>query len=140
MSVDRKSHLAAGASRDSVRLMSTDTYDAGNLIIIDLKHVPYGCGVWPAFWTFKYVRTVVVRTRCLGADSQLSRSWPWPSYGEIDVYEGINDRSFNQMTLREHGGLSSRSTARLADRLREICRHGGELHSQRCADRQHAVG
>ncbi|BGP55769.1 hypothetical protein JCM8202v2_003376 [Rhodotorula sphaerocarpa] len=78
MSVDRKSHLAAGASRDSVRLMSTDTYDAGNLIIIDLKHVPYGCGVWPAFWTF---------------------NWPWPSYGEIDVYEGINDRSFNQMTL-----------------------------------------
>lgn len=53
LSADRTSQLAPGVGRASVRLTSTDMYDAGTLIIIDLKHVPYGCSVWPAFWTFK---------------------------------------------------------------------------------------
>ncbi|GAA5959343.1 hypothetical protein JCM8115_000081 [Rhodotorula mucilaginosa] len=85
LSIDRKSKLAPGVYRESVRIMSTDTYDAGSLIIIDMKHVPYGCSTWPAFWTF---------------------NWPWPSYGEIDVYEGVNSRFFNQMTLHTENGCT----------------------------------
>ncbi|GAA5983395.1 hypothetical protein JCM10908_000272 [Rhodotorula pacifica] len=85
LQVDRTSTLPPGAYRDSVRIMSLDTYDAGTLIIIDMKHVPYGCSTWPAFWTF---------------------NWPWPNYGEIDVYEGVNNRFFNQMTLHTEAGCT----------------------------------
>lgn len=105
LSIDRKSKLAPGVYRESVRIMSTDTYDAGSLIIIDMKHVPYGCSTWPAFWTFKYAALDFSYDR-LAAGAALTPiylvlySWPWPSYGEIDVYEGVNSRFFNQMTLR----------------------------------------
>ncbi|GAA5983400.1 hypothetical protein JCM10908_000274 [Rhodotorula pacifica] len=85
LSVDRTSVLSAGAYRSSVRASSRATYNAGNLIILDLKHVPHGCAAWPAFWTF---------------------NWPWPDYGEIDVYEGVNNRNFNQMSLHTTTGCT----------------------------------
>ena len=78
VSVDRTSALALGSNRNSARISTLDTYNAGSLIIADLKHVPTGCGTWPAFWMFQT---------------------PWPDLGEIDIYEGIGSRTFNQMTL-----------------------------------------
>ncbi len=36
--------------RPSVRLTSNKAYDHG-LIILDIAHMPEGCGTWPAFWT-----------------------------------------------------------------------------------------
>lgn len=36
--------------RPSVRLTSTKAYNHG-LIVLDLSHMPHGCGTWPAFWT-----------------------------------------------------------------------------------------
>ena len=36
--------------RPSVRLTSKKSYDSG-LVILDLAHMPVGCGTWPAFWT-----------------------------------------------------------------------------------------
>ncbi|BGP16326.1 hypothetical protein JCM10213v2_004328 [Rhodosporidiobolus nylandii] len=79
LSIDRSSNLASGDYRPSVRLQAYDTYDVGHLMIFDIKHVPVGCSVWPAMW--------------------MSNA-PWPDLGEIDVYEGVNNRAFNQMTLR----------------------------------------
>jgi hypothetical protein len=35
--------------RESVRIHSKESYNHG-LFIIDLNHIPTGCGVWPAFW------------------------------------------------------------------------------------------
>lgn len=35
--------------RPSVRLTSTKAYNHG-LVILDLEHMPEGCGTWPAFW------------------------------------------------------------------------------------------
>ncbi|CAD0024938.1 unnamed protein product [Aureobasidium pullulans] len=50
-----------GPGRPAVRLISDNTYTHG-LFILDLNHMPFGCGTWPAFWL-------------LGPD--------WPRNGEI---------------------------------------------------------
>ncbi|KAF2719924.1 glycoside hydrolase family 16 protein [Polychaeton citri CBS 116435] len=71
--------------RTSVRLTSNKAYDSG-LVIADIAHMPGGiCGVWPAFWM-------------VGPN--------WPSNGEIDIIEGVNDQSTNDMTLHTSDGCS----------------------------------
>ncbi|KAJ5921700.1 CAZyme family GH16 [Penicillium verhagenii] len=71
-------NVASGNGRNSVRLTSTNTYNEG-LVILDLEHMPASvCGTWPAFWM-------------LGSD--------WPNHGEIDIIEGVNQGTTNQMTL-----------------------------------------
>ena len=39
----------APSGRESVRLTSTKSYNEG-LFILDVAHMPTGCGTWPAFW------------------------------------------------------------------------------------------
>ena len=85
--------------RDSVRISSQTAY-GDSAIVLDLAHMPAGCGTWPAFWT-------------------LSQKGPWPNGGEIDIIEGgllisrissesltcvsscagVNKQEFNQATL-----------------------------------------
>ena len=55
--------------RDSIRIASNAAYDAA-LMVLDLSHMPEGCGTWPAWWT-------------------LSAKGPWPIGGEIDIIEGL---------------------------------------------------
>ena len=55
--------------RQSIRLEGKKFFDRG-LFVIDLDHMPNGCGVWPAFW--------------------LSDDRNWPHGGEIDIVEGEN--------------------------------------------------
>ncbi|KAI8963690.1 glycoside hydrolase family 16 protein [Daldinia sp. FL1419] len=63
--------------RKSVRLESKNVYTKG-LIIADFTHLPKPvCGSWPAFWLF---------------------GDPWPTKGEIDLYENWNDLTFNRHT------------------------------------------
>jgi hypothetical protein len=54
----------------SVRVTSMKTFFHG-LVIADFDHMPFGCSVWPAFWT-------------VGPE--------WPSHGEIDIVEGVNNK------------------------------------------------
>ncbi|KAL4802665.1 concanavalin A-like lectin/glucanase domain-containing protein [Aspergillus unguis] len=82
MGVDH-TNVAPGG-RQSVRLSSTQTYNNG-LFIIDLAHMPAGCGTWPAFWI-------------LGPD--------WPNGGEIDIIENVNDATTNEMTLHTNEGCT----------------------------------
>ncbi|CCX12093.1 Similar to Endo-1,3(4)-beta-glucanase xgeA; acc. no. Q5BAP5 [Pyronema omphalodes CBS 100304] len=63
--------------RPSVRVESKKTFDHG-LFVLDVDHAPWGCGVWPAFWTFGI---------------------PSPNYGEIDILEGINLQKHNSIIL-----------------------------------------
>ncbi|KAL1671505.1 glycoside hydrolase family 16 protein [Schizophyllum commune] len=65
--------------RDSVRITSKTAYTEG-LYILDLSHMPTGCATWPAWWTF-------------------SRNGPWPSGGEIDIIEGVNQNTANLASL-----------------------------------------
>ncbi|KAJ5803564.1 uncharacterized protein N7503_006014 [Penicillium pulvis] len=79
------SNVASGNGRNSVRLTSKNTYTEG-LVILDLAHMPAStCGTWPAFWM-------------LGSD--------WPNHGEIDIIEGVNQDTTNQMTLHTSDGCS----------------------------------
>ncbi|KAK0532210.1 hypothetical protein OC834_002697 [Tilletia horrida] len=61
--------------RGSVRITSKDQWSDG-VYVLNVSHVPYGCSVWPAFWTV----TVDYET---GA---------WPAGGEIDIVENANDQ------------------------------------------------
>jgi len=78
MKGDDTTQLPAGANRNSVRIQSQKTY-TGGLFILDTNHAPWGCGIWPAWWT-------------VGAGSN------WPEGGEIDIIEGVHDNEHNQVT------------------------------------------
>ncbi|KZO93523.1 glycoside hydrolase family 16 protein [Calocera viscosa TUFC12733] len=77
MRVDNHTDLPLGQYRDSVRITSSKSY-TGGLFLLDVEHAPWGCGVWPALWT-------------VGAN--------WPVGGEIDIYEGVNLGTHNQVTF-----------------------------------------
>ncbi|ORX61989.1 SelR-domain-containing protein [Hesseltinella vesiculosa] len=70
--------------RPSVRISSNKTYNSG-LFILDLSHMPTGCGTWPAYWL-------------VGGN--------WPNQGEIDILEGVNTQIKNQVTLHTNAGCT----------------------------------
>ncbi|KAK0309485.1 hypothetical protein LTR01_004592 [Friedmanniomyces endolithicus] len=82
MRVDSTNNAPSG--RASVRITSNKAYQSG-LFILDADHMPTGCGTWPAFWL-------------VGPN--------WPSGGEIDIIEGVNEQSGNAMTLHTGSGCS----------------------------------
>ncbi|EJD01318.1 uncharacterized protein FOMMEDRAFT_169462 [Fomitiporia mediterranea MF3/22] len=69
--------------RDSNRIRSYESY-TDSVHVLDVKHVPWGCGTWPAFWTV--------------AEKD------WPHGGEIDIIEGVNKEPVNQATLHTSPG------------------------------------
>ena len=71
--------------RQSVRIVSKALYTHG-LFVLDLSHMPVGCGTWPAFWT-------------VGEN--------WPNNGEIDIVEGVNNQNYNSMALHTSAGCST---------------------------------
>jgi len=77
MKGDNTTTLALGVNRDSVRISSQKLYQTG-LFILDLNKAPWGCAVWPAFWTVN------------------NNNWPYG--GEIDIIEGVHDNQHNQIT------------------------------------------
>jgi len=73
-------------NRKSIRMTSKEPFQKGQLLVIDFNHMPTGCGNWPAFWT-------------VGAN--------WPTQGEIDIIEGVNNQVNNQYTLHTTAGCTS---------------------------------
>lgn len=69
MKVDDFTPIASGRGRSAVRIVSKDEY-ADGVYVLDVDHMPVGCGTWPAWWT----------TTLNG----------WPKGGEIDIIEGSN--------------------------------------------------
>ncbi|KAJ7598964.1 glycoside hydrolase family 16 protein [Mycena floridula] len=72
----------AGLGRNSFRLKSNKQYST-SVTIFNVRHMPTGCGTWPALWSF--------------GDE-------WPNQGEIDILEGVNDQGPNQSTLHTSDG------------------------------------
>jgi len=73
----------APGNRNSVRISSQKSFEKGQLLLMDALHAPACCGCWPAFWT-------------VGTN--------WPENGEIDIQEGVNLQTTNQMTLHTSSG------------------------------------
>ncbi|KIK69978.1 glycoside hydrolase family 16 protein [Collybiopsis luxurians FD-317 M1] len=86
--VDNTTEVAYNYKRNTVRIASNDYYEAGSLWIADMYHVPYGCSVWPAWW---------------------SQAPDWPTGGEIDTFEGVNMVTHNQMTLHTEPGCTQKN-------------------------------
>ncbi|KAI3614040.1 glycoside hydrolase family 16 protein [Moniliophthora roreri] len=85
---DYKSKLGTtGPGRNSVRLHSRKLYTEA-VIIFNIRHMPEGCGTWPAVWT-------------VGSN--------WPKNGEVDIVEGVNSERMNMMHL--HTSSSTWSSA-----------------------------
>ena len=88
---DASSVVAADArGRKSVRLHSKATYADGGLFVLDLAHMPGGCGQWPAFWL-------------LGPE-------PWPENGEVDIIEQVDLATQTLTTLHTTEGCSMDGT------------------------------
>ncbi|TFK67584.1 hypothetical protein BDN72DRAFT_842854 [Pluteus cervinus] len=86
--VDNTTVVPFNEKRNSVRITSQASYDIGSLWIVDIVHLPYGCSVWPAFWTMGTL---------------------WPEDGEIDIIEAINLMDHNQMALHSTPGCTQAS-------------------------------
>lgn len=74
--------------RASTRVSSKKTYTR-MLLVADIQHMPVGCGVWPALWSF-------------GSNPK------WPDAGEIDILEGVNSQASNKITLHTASGCTMR--------------------------------
>ncbi|KAJ7289286.1 glycoside hydrolase family 16 protein [Mycena rebaudengoi] len=86
MRADARTVLSAsGPGRNSVRLRSKNVYTT-HVAVFDMSHMPQGCGTWPAVWE--------------------TNEQNWPSGGETDIVEGVNDQGNNQVTLHTLGGCT----------------------------------
>ncbi|KIJ62671.1 glycoside hydrolase family 16 protein [Hydnomerulius pinastri MD-312] len=83
--VDNTTTVPYNDKRNTVRITSNDSFAVGSLWVTDLYHVPYGCSVWPAWW---------------------SQAVQWPQGGEIDTFEGVNLQTNNQMSLHTEPGCT----------------------------------
>ncbi|KZT51853.1 glycoside hydrolase family 16 protein [Calocera cornea HHB12733] len=88
--VDNVSTVPQPYKRNTVRISTVDTYGLGSLWVMDALHLPYGCSVWPAFW---------------------SQATKWPEGGEIDTLEQINMAASNQYALHTVDGCMASTTA-----------------------------
>ncbi|KAI0664261.1 glycoside hydrolase family 16 protein [Cubamyces menziesii] len=102
LAVDDFSDVAAGGNRNSIRITTKKSWERG-LFIADIYAMPHGCGVWPAYWS-------------------LGNGKDWPNAGEIDIIEGVNLNSQNQITLHSGPGcLLDKAADALSNLLGTTC-------------------
>ncbi|KZT03265.1 glycoside hydrolase family 16 protein [Laetiporus sulphureus 93-53] len=88
--VDNTTFVPYNYKRDSVRITTDDYFEMGSVILFDAAHLPFGCSVWPSFWT---------------------KGQDWPAGGEIDILEAVNQMTYNQYALHTNAGCNASSSA-----------------------------
>jgi len=83
--VDNTTNVIYNNKRNSVRITTTNSFPVGSVFLLDALHLPYGCSVWPAFWTM---------------------GLQWPIGGEIDIVETVNLMAQNQMAVHAQNGCT----------------------------------
>lgn len=86
--VDNTSFVPYNEKRNSVRITTRDYFNVGTVWVADVAHLPFGCSVWPSIWT---------------------KGNAWPQNGEIDIIEGVNLVTANQMALHTQPGCTAAS-------------------------------
>ncbi|KIL60802.1 glycoside hydrolase family 16 protein [Amanita muscaria Koide BX008] len=79
----------SGPGRNSFRIRSIKTYTTA-VMVFDIRHMPEGCGTWPAVWT--------------------TDESNWPNGGEVDILEGVNNLAPNTATLHTASGCTMPSS------------------------------
>ncbi|KZV63841.1 glycoside hydrolase family 16 protein [Peniophora sp. CONT] len=74
--------------RNTVQVISNDPININTLLVASVAHIPFGCSVWPAFWT-------------LDAATQSDVG------GEIDIIEPVNLMTQNQYSLHTRTGCTA---------------------------------
>ncbi|CDO77489.1 Glycoside Hydrolase Family 16 protein [Trametes cinnabarina] len=87
--VDNTTFVPYNYKRDSVRITTQEYFPIGTVLVFDATHLPYGCSVWPSFWT---------------------KGENWPIGGEVDVIEAVNLMTYNQMALHTQDGCTQPSS------------------------------
>ncbi|KAJ3396133.1 hypothetical protein HDU92_004002 [Lobulomyces angularis] len=100
--------------RKSVRIESKQAFNRRTLIMLDLDHMPTGCGTWPAFWMF-------------GPN--------WPNSGEVDIIEGVNQQEKNLYTLHTSDGCMQNGEGQTSKLITPNCyvNAPGQFDNQGCA-------
>ncbi|EIN08731.1 hypothetical protein PUNSTDRAFT_126037 [Punctularia strigosozonata HHB-11173 SS5] len=73
--------------RNTVMMISNEPITIGTLVAMDATHIPFGCSVWPSFWTLDATN---------GTDEG----------GEIDIIEYVNQQTTNQYSLHTRAGCT----------------------------------
>ncbi|GMK58304.1 hypothetical protein CspeluHIS016_0503360 [Cutaneotrichosporon spelunceum] len=98
LKVDNTSFVPYNEKRFAPSLLTERAYPVGSVFVMDAVHMPYGCSVWPAFWT---------------------QGAAWPEGGEIDIMEGVNDQTANQIALHSaEDGCYASKDAQMTGQLR----------------------
>ena len=85
--------------RGSAKIRTREAYGMGSIFVLDAAHVPYGCSVWPAFYT---VSDQSLQQWPQGGRSRLGLA-ALTDAGEFDIYEQQNLGPFNQLSLHVAG-------------------------------------
>ncbi|KAI7199745.1 glycoside hydrolase family 16 protein [Hortaea werneckii] len=108
MSVDTTNKWPRGGDgRPATRIISNNAYTHG-LFILDLEHMPWGCGTWPAYWL-------------LGPD--------WATNGEIDIIEGVNTGMSNSISMHTETGCTIAGSGQTATFQTSNCDHNANGNS-----------
>lgn len=129
-----------GTGRRSVRILSKATFDRG-LFVLAARHVPTGCGAWPAFWLYGGGTL----QDCLYGEGPTKK---WPAWGEFDIVEGVHEDTELTITLHTNEGCDQSSVVDQTDEygikwVQSITKPAdncnvnaeGQWHNQGCSQR-----